>query len=534
MKNIQLVLILTLTLIICFSCNKDGGEALDVLTEEAFNDLFIGGDIEMNPDPSYEETTMPAKVEKASNGRDFLCNGKRVKETVVIDQLTLNAFDDRAATNTAALYPGSIIKIRDFKEVNDLSGIGGVIRSPIQISSDLGDIRMVDDPSQRGNVDKAIKEIEEANPNFAANVRSESTEAYSLEQSMLHIGVDARYLGQSVKGRFDFSQTLEQHSFVVKFYQIYHTASVQNPGSPADLFDNANHPDDLKRVLDASGPLGLITEVAYGRMLIGILTYKGSSFSSSAQIEGEFRKGLASVDGKLDASAQGFFKNSTFKVAILGGDASEASSVAGAGLGMEAIQAAYKWMKDGGNDPSLGVPIQYKIRQLNDPSYPLLAISGAVDYEVPDCSRLPNRLTISKFELKSYPALNPDNKTWDIGLSDNDLNPDAVFYFQKYVNNDWEWLARFEDKEWPNLKSSELPKTLDVNIPVPEKDFRATHFVQFYDKDVLSDYDLVGDKSFSFGSYLRSASNPNPSNPYPSSIELSNGGFSFKLHLTWE
>ncbi|MEL6989054.1 MAG: thiol-activated cytolysin family protein, partial [Bacteroidota bacterium] len=434
--------------------------------------------------------------------------GKRVQEVVVIDNLTLNAFDDRAATNTAALYPGSIIKVKDFAEQNDLSGIGGIKRNPIEVSSDLGDIRLVDDPSQRGNIDAAIKEMENANPTFAANVKSESTRAYSLEQSMWHVGVDAKYLGNSVKGRFDFEQTVEKHSFVVKFYQVYHTASIANPGTVADLFHTDNHPDELQQILNNSGPLGLITEVAYGRMLIGIFTYEGSSYSSSTEIETQFNKGLLSVDGELDQESKGFFENSTFKVAILGGDAQEAANVAGSGLGMESIQAAYKWMRDGGSDPSLGVPIQYKIRQLADPSFPLLAISGAVDYDVPDCSSLPNKLSIKSITITSLPPQDEDDKKWDHAqVLDVHKDPDIYLIFQKYKDNDWQWLAGFEDKKIDNLKSSDLPTTIDVNIPVEEEDFRITYNVQFYDDDdnVLdlleelgSTYDLVGNINFNF------------------------------------
>ena len=541
MKSVRIIFIL-FSIALLVACTKSGEPSLDQLTEESFNNIIMNGETYSPDSPDYQEEDIPYAENTASNGHEFLCNGKRVKEVVVIDNLTLNAFDDRAATNTAALYPGSIIKVKDFVEQNDLSGIGGLKREPIEVSSDLGDIRLVEDPSQRGNVDRAIKEIELDNPNFAANVKSESTEAYSLEQSMLHIGVDVRYLGNSVKGRFDFSQSVEKHSFVVKFYQIYHTASVANPGSFTDLLSTSNHPDDVQRIVQESGPLGLITEVAYGRMLIGIFTYEGSSYSTSTEIEGKFRKGFLSVEGELDQEAKGFFANSSFKVAILGGDAQEASNVAGSGLGLESIQSAYQWMRDGGNDPSLGVPIQYKIRQLSDPSFPLLAISGAVEYDVPDCNKLPNHLVIKNIEVSSLPPYDEENGVWDPNhLNDDFKNPDVYMIFQKYKDNDWQWLAGFKDQEWKDITSSQLPKSLGIDIPVKEEDFKLTYNVQFLDNDeYVADllennggYDVVGNVNFNLRPHLRSLSRPEPDNPYPTKITIAASDFTYDLHLEW-
>jgi hypothetical protein len=541
MKTIHSISIVFLLLIFS-ACTKSGEVSLDQLTEESFNNIILNGETYMPPEAEYSEEDIPYSEDQSSNGAEFLCNGKRVKEVLVIDNLTLNAFDDRAATNTAALYPGSIIKVKDFVEQNDLSGIGGIDRAPIEVSSDLGDIRLVEDPSQRGNVDRAIKEIEQDNPTFAANVKSESTEAYSLEQSMLHVGVDVRYLGNSVKGRFDFSQSVEKHSFVVKFHQVYHTASVANPGTFADLFSTTNHPDDIQKLVDEGGPLGLITEVAYGRMLIGIFTYEGSSYSQSSEIEAKFRKGFLSVEGELDQEAKGFFANSSFKVAILGGDAQEASAVAGSGLGLESIQSAYKWMRDGGNDPSLGVPIQYKIRQLSDPSFPLLAISGAVEYDVPDCNKLPNHVIIKDIEVSSLPPYDEENGVWDPNhLNDDFKNPDVYMIFQKYKSNDWQWLAGFKDQEWKDITSSQLPKTLGINIPIKEEDFNLTYNVQFLDNDeYIADllennggYDVVGNINFNFRPHIRTISRPEPDNPYPTKITVAASDFTYNLYLEW-
>ncbi|WP_235299562.1 thiol-activated cytolysin family protein [Portibacter marinus] len=515
------------------ACQKQGIETVKELNKEAIESIFNPDDIVPRPESHYEETDRGYNEDVANNGHKFLCNGKKVKETVVIENLTLNAFDDAAATNTASLYPGSIIKIKDYMEQNDLSGIGGIKRAPIMVSSDLGDIREVRDPSQRGNVDKAIKEMENAAGSFSANIKAEAKEAYSLEQSMVHVGLDYKYLGNSVKGRFDFESNIEKHSFIVKFYQIYHTASIGNPETPADLFHEEIDPYKLSDITSSQGPLGLITEVAYGRMLIGIFTYEGVEYNTSAEIEAKFRSGFSKVDGEISTDIKNFFSNSTFKVAILGGDAQEAAAVAGSGLGMESIQSCFQWMKDGGSDPSLGVPIQYKIRQLSDATYPLLAIAGAVEYEVPDCSKLPNHLVIKKTEVTSFPALNEDNGEWDqLVIGKKTYNPDMIQYYQRYTNGEWDWIGKFDDHKWQDVQSSDLPKSLNINIPVAEDQFRSAHVVQFFDQDLL-DLQKMGEIQFNFSPYLKSLAKPENENAYPSQIEIKDKAFTAILHLEW-
>ncbi len=298
------------------------------------------------------------------------------------------------------------------------------------------------------------------------------------------------------------------------------------------LFHEELDPYKLAEVTAANGPLGLITEVAYGRMLIGIFTYEGAEYNTSAEIESKFRSGFSQIDGEVSTEIKKFFKNSTFTVAILGGDAQEAAKVSGSGLGMESIQATFQWMKDGGKDPSLGVPIQYKIRQLSDPTYPLLAIAGAVEYEIPDCTKIPNHLIIKKTELTSFPALEENNTEWDDIALGSAINPDIIQYYQRYADGEWDWIGKFDDHKWQDIQTSDLPKSLDINIPVREEHFKNSHVVQFYDADIGGLYKM-GEIIFNFAPYLKSIGNPENENAYPSQVEINEGAFTAILHLEW-
>jgi hypothetical protein len=309
---------------------------------------------------------------------------------------------------------------------------------------------------------------------------------------------------------------------------------VSNPISPSELFDPSVSINQIQNLINDVGPLGYVTEVAYGRMLIGIFTYTGSEFTTSTEIGGKFRKGFAQVDAELDVKTKNFFSNSTFKVAILGGDAQEASKVAGSGLGMESIQAAYKWMESGGADPALGVPIQYKIRQLSDPSYPLLAIGGIVEYEVLNCSTLPNHVEISKIDITAFPAVNADsdNKPWDEIAFGAAQNPDIFLDIQKFENGEWKIGPKYEDSKCQDCTSDELPISVTTNYPITEAELKNSFLVQFVDAD-LTGYQTMGEVRFSLRSFLRSSSNPEPDNPYPTQATFNNGPFTINIHLAW-
>ena len=301
-----------------------------------------------------EISSLQDSVTTDSNGTKYNCSAKKFEMNSVFKTLTLSAFDDRAATNTASLYPGSIVKLKELLEFDELNGIGTYERSPIEISSTLGDIRLVEDPAQRGNVDKQIKDMEGLHNDFAANVKFETTESYSIEQSMLQFGINASYLGNSVKSKLKVESTVEKKNVFIRFLQVYHTVSIANPIRPSQFFGPSVTGEDLMNATESNNPLGFISEVAYGRVLVGKFTYTGSKYKTAAELDVEIRKGLASIEAGTDYENQQEFTNSTFEVAILGGSADEASQVSG--NGMEAVQQAYDFIKNGGSDPSLESP----------------------------------------------------------------------------------------------------------------------------------------------------------------------------------
>ena len=269
--------LLAALLLIASACEEDSAFNREINAASIDNIISQAGVLEPPAEPALVTVNSSADSTTVdSNGTVFNCSANEYQMNTVFKTLTLSAFDDRAATNTASLYPGSIVILNDFVQFDELNGIGSHERTPIQISSTLGDIRVVEDPGQRGNVDKQIKDMESQHPDFAANVKFETTESYSMEQSMMQLGINGSYLGNSVKSKLKVESTVEKKNVFIKFLQVYHTVSISNPSRPSEFFGPSVTGEDLSRVTDPNNPLGFISEVAYGRVLVGKFAYTGT------------------------------------------------------------------------------------------------------------------------------------------------------------------------------------------------------------------------------------------------------------------
>jgi hypothetical protein len=536
LTSTTVLLLVVCTASLFLSCVREENDFDRQINAAAINDYLDTIPTFAEPAPaSLVEGEISYAEDQTASGLDVLCEKQTFDQTFVLQNLTLNAFNNTTATNTAGLYPGAIIQLKDLQDIGDINPIGNFERQPMQINSTLGDFRVVEDPSSRGDVDKMIKEIEQQGESFAANISYEVVEAYSLEQAMYSLGIDARYLGNSVSADLSIETEVEKKSVFIKFFQVYHTVSITRPTKAADFFGNSVTREDLQSVTGADRPLGYIEEVAYGRVLVGNFTYSGTEIKTSADLKVRVQKGLGSGGVDFSADDRRVMRNTTFKVAILGGDSQEAAQVSGSGA--EALEEAYDFLAKGGEDRSLGVPVQYKIRYLANNQ--LFALGGAAGFQAPRCDVLNNHVTITNISLTKFPPNNPDGKKWDWGAVAN-KNKEADVYpaISRLVGNTYQQEANWEDKTAYQLTSSDLPKGYSVSYPVGKSRLRNDFAVQFYDNDkgepFVEDIQWMGTIYFNFTSYLRTAANPQPSNPYPASITIERGGYSAVLNLTWE
>lgn len=518
-----------------YGCNRQENEFDREINAAAINDfLDTIPAFEPPPPASLNAGDISYSESRTSSNLDVLCEKQEFEETFVLNNLTLNAFNNKTATNTAALYPGAIIHLKDLKDIGDLNPIGNYERQPMQINSTLGDFREVEDPSSRGNVDKMIKEIEQQGEIFAANISYEVVEAYSLEQAMYSLGIDARYLGNSVSSDLSLETEVEKKSVFIKFFQVYHTVSITRPAKAADFFGNSVTKEDLQAITGPYSPLGYIEEVAYGRVLVGNFTYTGTEIKTSADLKVRVQKGLGSGGIDFSADERRVMQNTTFKVAILGGDSQEAAEISGSGA--QALEEAYDFLARGGEDRSLGVPLQYKVRYLANNQ--LFALSGAAGYQAPRCDVLNNHVTVTRVRLTKFPPNNTEGKKWDHGaILNKNKEPDVYPAISRKVGSNWKQEANWQDNTIYQLSSSDLPKNYNVSFPVGKATLRNAFALQFYDNDDGEGLgqQWMGTIYFDFMPYLRTAANPKPANPYPTSITIeSNTGYSAVLSLSWE
>jgi hypothetical protein len=533
MKIIKILALVILPVTI-WSCNNEENAFDREINAAVVNDFLDSlPTLDAPPPASVVEGETTFSEEQTADSRDLLCEKKDFNQTFVLDNLTLNAFNNQTATNTAGLYPGAIIKVKDLRDIGDINPIGAYERQPMQINSTLGDFRDVQDPSSRGNVDKMIKEIENQSEEFAANISAEIVEAYSLKQAMYQLGIDARYLGNSASADLSLETEVEKKSVFIKFVQVYHTVSITRPTKAADFFGPGVKPEDLQSVTGPGDPLGYLEEVAYGRILVGNFTYTGTEIKTSADLKARVQKGVGSGAVEFSAEDRRVMQNSTFRVAILGGDAQEAAKVFGDGVG--AIENAYNFLAEGGKDRSLGVPIQYKVRYLSNNE--LFAIGGSTGYQAPRCDVLNNYAEVTNIRLTKFPPNNPDGRMWDWGaIPAGNRYADVYPVMLRLVGNTYEREASWQDKTSYQLKSSSLPEDYSVSYPINRSQLRNNFALQFFDNDdgELKGQQHMGTISYNLRGHLRTAENPFPDDPYPDKITIDEDGYTAELSLTWE
>lgn len=517
-----------------FGCFREENDFDRQINAAAINDFLDTIPTFETPAPaSLTEGEVSYSEDQTSSGLDVLCEKQEFEQTFVLENLTLDAFNNTTATNTAGLYPGAIIQLKDLQDIGDINPIGNYERQPMQINSTLGDFRVVENPASRGDVDKMIKEIENQGESFAASISYEVVEAYSLQQAMYSLGIDARKLGNSVSADLSLENEVEKKSVFIKFFQVYHTVSITRPTKAADFFGNSVTREDLESVTGPNRPLGYIEEVAYGRVLVGNFTYTGTEIKTSADLKVRVQKGLVSGGVDFSADDRRVMQNTTFKVAILGGDSQEAAQVSGSGA--EALEEAYDFLAKGGEDRSLGVPVQYKVRYLANNQ--LFALGGAAGFQAPRCDVLNNHVTVTNISLTKFPPNGTNGKKWDWGaILNKNKEPDVYPVISRKVGSNWKQEASYQDKAIFQLKNSDLPKDYSTSYPIGKSRLNNSFRVQFYDDDdgELQGQQRMGSIGFGLNGYLRTKSNPKPDNPYPSKITVESGGYSAVLSLKWE
>ena len=106
-------------------------------------------------------------------------------------------------------------------------------------------------------------------------------ECFSLEQSMLAMGMSVSYMGASVSSELSFNQSVEKHTIMATFRQRMFTTSVVLPQTPSEFFSDAFTQERLDEqiALDRIGPDNLpvyVSNIVWGRLMIFTMTSTSS------------------------------------------------------------------------------------------------------------------------------------------------------------------------------------------------------------------------------------------------------------------
>ena len=101
----------------------------------------------------------------------------------------------------------------------------------------------------------------------AAKISFTKQEGYSFEQSLLQLGLSAKWFSGSLKASLDMDSKAETNSLYIKYVQEYYTV-VTSPLRPDTVFAPQVTVDDLKFYANEANLPAYVSSVTYGRMLI--------------------------------------------------------------------------------------------------------------------------------------------------------------------------------------------------------------------------------------------------------------------------
>jgi len=335
------------------------------------------------PQPSVDEPTGPMEATlDTSSDQVYVCRTTPCSITQTPEAIvTFNP-------NSEILYLGSLIQGSTY-----LGGLAAMEelpirqRAPLTISIDLlaeDNTRTVADPTL-ATVNQAVGELisrADATGHVAGSAISYAKRTtYSLEQSMLDIGLSVHYMGASARTQLSYEQSIEQHTITAYFRQRMFTTSVVLPQTPGEFFSDAFTQERLDEQVELGriGPDNLpvyVSSITWGRIMVFTMTSTYSESEMYAAIEASYDNavGGVEVDGEyLDILNSG---ETTINLVSVGGEADHA------------LQAIRSGNLDDyfASDAAIttAAPLSYTLRNLADNS--IAQVAETTTYDMQECS----------------------------------------------------------------------------------------------------------------------------------------------------
>lgn len=321
------------------------------------------------PAPPNVDTLSVQHGTKDEGGAEWGCMTVRIRRTENFDEMV--SFNP----NAEVLWPGAVVQGKELDK-----GTPALIplpRGPLTIFIDLPftGSRTIAKP-EATTAKAAVADILQSIPpgtKTTANVSFDWTEAHSVEQSVMQLGISPRWLSGKVKATIWSEHGLEKRSIMIKFIQAYYTLAINPPAQASQFFDASVTAADTRPYIYEGNPPAYISSVTYGRMFVLQMTSTRSYTEMKAVAESAF--GGVELTGEMKR----IFDESEIRGVIMGGSAEDAIEVFTKGRIKE-------YLENGANfsPVSPGVPIGYTVKYLRDHTVAKLGFS--TEYVVEECT----------------------------------------------------------------------------------------------------------------------------------------------------
>ena len=293
--------------------------------------------------------------------------------------------------DASVLWPGALIRGGSHLSAGSLEllALSRERRAPLGISIQGGGVlgipggvsTIVDQPvgsTIREGINQLVVNSLESNVAVGAGFSSfTSVESHSTSQTLVSLGLDARYLGAEASARLDYSKDASQHTYTAYFVQRLFTIAVDLPERPSSLFVEGIGGADLQALGIGASNLPLyIDSVSYGRILMFSFTSSDSRERIEAALEFSYESPPGGVAGFVEAQLQETLSNARIEVFALGGPNTGVQS-----LIRDGSLASYFEAELAINQVE---PISFTIRNLGDNR--LAKVGDTTSYEVRECS----------------------------------------------------------------------------------------------------------------------------------------------------
>ncbi len=348
--------------------------------------------------PGWDEVAPPV-VENA---------GEPTGEAPVIDQETVDGILYTCTTtpysiaknptemalfnpDASVLWPGALIRGGSHLSVGSLEllALSRERRAPLGISIQGGGVLgipggvsgIVDQPvgsTMREGINQLVVSALGANVAVGAGASSfTSVESHSTSQTLVSLGLDARYLGAEASARLDYSKDASEHTYTAYFVQRLFTIAVDLPERPSSLFADGVTGGDLQALGISASNLPLyIDSVSYGRILMFSFTSTDSRERIEAALEFSYESPPGGVAGFAEADLQETLSSARIEVFALGGPNTGVQNLIRDG----SLESYFK--------EELAInqvePISFTIRNLGDNR--LAKVGDTTTYEVRECT----------------------------------------------------------------------------------------------------------------------------------------------------